>query len=69
MLTSKVWLLAGLLAATATAENEGADVQLRNSKNELSSRRWVLQTSFGDLHIAFYDNAAPKTTAKHVLDP
>ena len=31
--------------------------------NELSSRRAVLQTSFGDLHLGFYPRAAPKTTA------
>lgn len=30
--------------------------------NELSERRAVLQTSFGDLHLAFYNFAAPRTT-------
>jgi cyclophilin family peptidyl-prolyl cis-trans isomerase len=31
------------------------------SLTALSSRRAVLQTDFGDIHIGFYENAAPKT--------
>ena len=37
-----------------------------SSLNELSKRRAVLQTSFGDLHLAFYETAAP-ATARHII--
>ena len=58
MVYGRTLLLAILLLASFV---EGISAKEKGGLRELSKTRAVFQTEHGDIHLAFYPNAAPKT--------